>query len=265
MQHVKLGELQQVCMRACNYNYIRCSLVIMSITGSEGDVLPDYWDSMIDPTTKKPGPLRVIDVAARSEEYKFVLTEFNKTMVQGTNYTAIVTIERIQNPALYEQYAAKKKHLDSHNPKDVKNERWLFHGTKEDSVSHINTTNFNRSLCGQNGKKVLIIYNSVLLKLFFVTATMFGRGCYFARDATYSNRDTYSVPNSRNEKRMYFVRVLTGEFTKGEEKMAVAPPKDPSEPTVLYDSVVNSTSSPTIFVVFYDGDAYPEYLITYTK
>jgi hypothetical protein len=38
----------------------------MSITGSEGDVLPDCWDSMIDPTTKKPVPLRVIDLAARS-------------------------------------------------------------------------------------------------------------------------------------------------------------------------------------------------------
>ena len=45
--------------------------------------------------------------------------------------------------------------------------------------------------------------------------------------------------------------------------MIVAPPKDPSDPAVLFESVVNTTSNPSIFVVFYDADAYPEYLITY--
>jgi hypothetical protein len=67
MQHVKLGGLQQVCiynMRTCNY--ISVAHWLLCLLGSEGDVLPDCWDSMIDPTTKKPVPLRVIDLAARS-------------------------------------------------------------------------------------------------------------------------------------------------------------------------------------------------------
>ena len=72
-------------------------------------------------------------------------------MTQGKNYKAIVKIERIQNPAFYGQYAAKKKQLDTYNPKGVQNERWLFHGTKESSISKINKTNFNRSFRGQNG------------------------------------------------------------------------------------------------------------------
>ena len=62
---------------------------------------------------------------------------------------------------------------------------------------------------------------------------------------------------------MYLVRVLTGEYTQGANAMIVAPPKDPSDATVLYDSVVDNTANPTIFVVFYDADAYPEFLITY--
>lgn len=65
-------------------------------------------------------------------------------------------------------------------------------------------------------------------------------------------------------KHMYLVRVLVGEFTQGARDMIVPPPKDPNDPTVLYDSVVDNVSNPTIFVVFYDADAYPEYLITYT-
>ena len=62
---------------------------------------------------------------------------------------------------------------------------------------------------------------------------------------------------------MYVVRVLTGQYTTGSNAMIVAPPKDPNNPAVLFDSVVNSTSNPTIYVVFYDADAYPEYIITY--
>lgn len=65
-------------------------------------------------------------------------------------------------------------------------------------------------------------------------------------------------------KHMYLARVLVGEFTQGASNMIVAPPKDPSDPTVvLYDSVVDNTFNPSVFVVFYDADAYPEYLITY--
>jgi len=62
---------------------------------------------------------------------------------------------------------------------------------------------------------------------------------------------------------MYVVRVLTGQYTAGSSSMIVAPSKDPSDPAVLFESVVDNTSSPSIFVVFYDADAYPEYLIVY--
>ena len=98
------------------------------------------------------GKICVIDLAPDSKGHKFALAEFNKTMTQGTNYKAIVSVQRIQNLALYEQYVAKKKELDSVNPSGVQNEQWLFHGTAESAVSHINKTNFNRSLRGQNGK-----------------------------------------------------------------------------------------------------------------
>ena len=106
---------------------------------------------MTDLTSGKEVPLRVIDLTATSEGYKFALAEFHKTMTPGSNYTSIIKIQRVQNPALYGQYAAKKKSLDAHNPKGTQNERWLFHGTKESSISKINQTNFNRSFRGQNG------------------------------------------------------------------------------------------------------------------
>ena len=62
---------------------------------------------------------------------------------------------------------------------------------------------------------------------------------------------------------MYFGCVLTGKYTKGNSSMLVPPPKSPNNLNVLYDSVVDNVGSPSIFVVFYDPQAYPEYLITY--
>ena len=122
------------------------------LVGAEGEGgLPDDWEPMIDPNSGKPVSLRVIDLPNTSKGYQLALAEFHKTMSQGKNYTAIVKIQRIQNPAMYGQYIAKKKQLDTQNPQGFQNERWLFHGTSSTAVPQINQTNFNRSFRGQNG------------------------------------------------------------------------------------------------------------------
>ena len=97
----------------------------------------------------------------------------------------------------------------------------------------------------------------------FSTATMHGRGVYFAHDASYSARSTYSPPDVNGERYIYLARVLVGEFTVGNSGMLVPPPKQPQDPTILFDSVVDNTSNPGIFVIFYDSQAYPEYLIVF--
>ena len=46
--------------------------------------------------------------------------------------------------------------------------------------------------------------------------------------------------------------------------MIVPPPKnDPGNPNAKFDSVVDNVNDPTIFVLFYDREHYPEYLITF--
>jgi poly [ADP-ribose] polymerase 10/14/15 len=35
--------------------------------------------------------------------------------------------------------------------------------------------------------------------------------------------------------------------------------------TQLYDSTVNNLEAPTIFVTYNDSQAYPEYIVTFTK
>ena len=92
---------------------------------------------------------------------------------------------------------------------------------------------------------------------------MYGRGVYFARDASYSHR--YATPDGQGVREMYLANVLTGEYTKGDSSMIVPPAKNPSvDPNDLYDSTVDNAANPTIFVIYTDVQSYPSYLVTYT-
>ncbi|KAJ7377465.1 Poly (ADP-ribose) polymerase [Desmophyllum pertusum] len=65
----------------------------------------------------------------KSSEYQDVATKFQHTV----GSVAIVNIERIQNPHLYQVYQLRKEKMDKDNGGN--NERQLFHGTNPDSVT----------------------------------------------------------------------------------------------------------------------------------
>lgn len=115
----------------------------------------------------------------------------------------------------------------------------LFHGTRELYIDAICQQGFDWRISGSS------------------VGTKFGKGSYFARDASYSSSYT-------DCRKLFVVQVLVGEFARGDAKMVRPPPKDARQPFgELYDSVVNDPSNPKIFVVFTHEQAYPEYLIEY--
>ena len=98
------------------------------------------------------------------------------------------------------------------------------------------------------------------------SGTRFGDGVYFARDASYSVR--YSLKNNDKDKdsvsHMYVAKVLVGKSVKGRKNLRVLPKRnDPRNPELFYDSAVDDTEDPSIFVTFDDHQCYPEYLITF--
>ena len=97
----------------------------------------------------------------------------------------------------------------------------------------------------------------------FPVGAAFGKGVYFARDAAYSYIYAARSGASVGNRCMYLSRVLVGQYCKGNEDMIVPPAKNPSRPEILFDSVVNDTGNPSIFVVFFDNQCYPEYLIKF--
>nr|XP_048310125.1 protein mono-ADP-ribosyltransferase PARP14-like isoform X1 [Myodes glareolus] len=210
------------------------SVTVQRILKDEAEI-PSNWCDM--------GLRELLEVSLQTStsEYFMVASKFRQTC---PNFV-ICNIERIQNLALWKKYQASKTVMDRKNGHE-RNEKQLFHGTEASSVPHVNNNGFNRSYAGKN-------------------ATAYGKGTYFAVNASYSANDTYSRPDANGKKYMYYVRVLTGNYANGNPSLIVPPPRDPQNPTELYDTVTDNDKNPSLFVVFYDNQAYPEYLITFRR
>lgn len=103
----------------------------------------------------------------------------------------------------------------------------------------------------------------LLIFSFSIPATSFGHGTYFAVDASYSAKPTYSKPAADGTQLMFVARVLTGSYTLGHKDMRAPPPRTSAQSQDSFDSVVDVLANPSMFVVFHDNQAYPEYLITF--
>ncbi|XP_056316966.1 protein mono-ADP-ribosyltransferase PARP15-like isoform X2 [Danio aesculapii] len=195
--------------------------------------LPIYWDNM-----RQNEHLKVVALDPQSTEYQTVKADFKKTVKQ-----TVLKIERIQNINLRRLYEARKSELEIKNDPTVgAGEKILYHGSAQASCSSIMNTNFNRNFAGQN-------------------ATVYGHGTYFAVNASYSANVTYAAPAADGTQLMFVARVLTGHYTQGLGNMKTTPVRVALGQ--LYDSVVDNIQNPTMFVVFHDCQAYPDYLITF--
>lgn len=64
---------------------------------------------------------------------------------------------------------------------------------------------------------------------------------------------------------MFLTKVLVGTYTEGDFSYIRPPPKQTTIPEShdVFDSCVDNTINPTIFVVFDNNRFYPEYFISY--
>ncbi|CAL1615097.1 unnamed protein product [Knipowitschia caucasica] len=195
--------------------------------------LPAEWSDM-----KSDELVTLVPLQKDSKEFTKVVTE----VTQHGLHLNILSIERVQNVTLWKSYQIKKKEMDTKN-KSQNNEKVLFHGTRSNSIDLINKHGFNRSYAGTH-------------------AAVYGNGAYFAVDPAYSAQG-YSKPDpTTGHKRLYVALVLVGEYTIGKAGMLTPPAK--SNPSDLYDSVTNQMPNPSMYIVFNDMQAYPQYLITFT-
>eukprot|EP00079_Xenopus_tropicalis_P013064 XP_002940872.2 PREDICTED: TCDD-inducible poly [ADP-ribose] polymerase-like [Xenopus tropicalis] len=178
-------------------------------------------------------------------EFAHVYTYFHSTMSESQYI--ILEISRIQNYFQWDKYRRKRDHMIQQLNEGERNrlERHLFHGTEHTLVEAICRQNFDPRVSGKNG-------------------TIYGQGCYFAKDASYSHR--YAKPTSEGYHYMFLAKVLVGRPAKGTHNLRRPPPIYPDDPSSpLYDSCVSQLNNPDIFVIFDNDQFYPYFLIKYQK
>ncbi|KAM3858619.1 protein mono-ADP-ribosyltransferase PARP10 [Diretmus argenteus] len=217
---------------------VKISRKMVSSEDSNADVAEEEYSLVASlPDTSK--------VDEDSDEFQDVVRDFYESIQEYHSKIRIIKVEKLMNRLLYNQYRLKKASVwQSATYPEV--ERTLYHGTSETSVKEICIHGFNRSFCGKN-------------------ATVHGQGVYFAVNSALSVSDTYSPPNADGHKYVFVSKVLTGDFTKGCHSMKTAPLKESADIPLRYDSVTDNISKPSLFVIFNDTQAYPEYLITCQK
>jgi hypothetical protein len=122
--------------------------------------------------------------------------------------------------------------------------RMLFHGTTHASIQSIVNNPTAGFIPVAAGTRV---------------GTVWGKGTYFARDASYSHEYTEEL---NGERTMLLNEVLVGEWTLGAPNIAVCP-KVPGSESRSFNSLVDDVRSPSIFVVQHSNQVYPAYVITY--
>lgn len=188
--------------------------------------------------TAAPSVTRLLK-SVSPEEHESVKRKFKLTCRK-----TISKIEKVHHPALKASYDAYRDFTVAPGNGGDANERQLFHGTDTGTIQKI-TGGGNQ--CFDRA---------------YTTTHAYGKGVYFARDASYSANVSYSQPDVGGVQRMFLCRVAVGASTKGRSDMK-APPERCSATHTLYDSTVDSTANPSIFVVYKDAAAYPEYIITF--
>ena len=129
-------------------------------------------------------------------------------------------------------------------PSSSTSEKWCWHGCSSSSADAIlgkGTTSdggFDWRFCGVNG-------------------TCYGKGAYFAFNASYSCSSTYSRPDALGLKRIFYVRLSVddNDIVRGTLSLT----KPPGKYTVATDNL----NHPQMYVLFNIPQSYPAYLLTW--
>ncbi|KAF1443957.1 PAR12 ribosyltransferase, partial [Pygoscelis papua] len=197
-------------------------------------VCPPQWDQSALPDIG----FKLVQLSYASLEYGKIKRLFEKTM---KGY-CIHQLQRIQNPTLWQVFQWQKEQMKKLNKSKWVDERLLFHGTSLSHVSAICEQNFDWRICGTHG-------------------TMYGKGSYFARDASYSHE--YCSSHSGRYS-MFVAHILVGDFVQGNPEYLRPPPRA-SNSNRLYDSCVDDPTDPSIFVIFEKHQIYPAYILEYSR
>ena len=159
----------------------------------------------------------------------------------------IMSIEKIQNHELWKKYSDRAQQIRN-EPQNC-GEKLLFHGTRD-----------------TDPKEIYKGDSSFDIK--FSRQGLWGRGNYFAVNASYSHSYAHSV-HGTGMKKLLVAFVLTGlSYHSNQDRSLTMPPyrSEQDEPSGIrhrYHSVNGVTGGTTVYITYDNNLAYPAYVITY--
>ena len=155
-------------------------------------------------------------------------------------------VERVQNLVAYQKYVQSKKFLEhKYDGEDIKIEcSMLFHGTRSCNPYEI-------------------IESEEGFDMRFSNEGLWGKGVYFAENASYSHNYAHWLKNNNDMKQIFIAKVLVGNSVKLDANSSlIIPPKLPQS-NQRYDSVEGFTKNTKVHIVYGNAKSYPAYLVTY--
>eukprot|EP00002_Diphylleia_rotans_P005253 TRINITY_DN14364_c0_g1_i1.p1 TRINITY_DN14364_c0_g1~~TRINITY_DN14364_c0_g1_i1.p1 ORF type:complete len:1476 (+),score=225.07 TRINITY_DN14364_c0_g1_i1:45-4472(+) len=194
------------------------------------NTFPRNWTSQED-------NFALISIPKGSQEWIDVESRFRKT-----SPFLVTDIQRIQNKLIWSNFLHTIHIMKEAEGKDPET-KLLFHGTGKNDPSKIyddpNHKGFTMQYCEKG---------------------LWGIGTYFAQNASYSVKYSYTSPKGRQ---MFLAEVITGNYIKlRSDPMLRLPPNMPDS-TKRYTSVKGKSGVSDIYIVYDNGMAYPRYLITF--
>ena len=178
------------------------------------------------------------------DEFRKVSEHFLKSMPR----CEIRWIKRIQNKLLWRKYMDRARQMKEYD--QVLGEKTLFHGTR-------------------TNKPEEIYKGDVSFDMRFCKKGMWGRGNYFAVNASYSNKYAH---NEGGKHQILMAYVLTGHSCSCDPDSSLTMPpfredqgtQDDGAVQRRYDSVCGNTNGSIVYITYENDKAYPAYLISYT-
>ncbi|XP_064079312.1 protein mono-ADP-ribosyltransferase PARP12-like [Macrobrachium nipponense] len=191
--------------------------------------VPSHWKKMDHGSIHALVPLD-----SSSDEYREVADRLFITMPTAN----IQSIQRLQNPYLWDSFQSRKEYLTQRDCKDHLHVNKLFYGMDEQELDTICLGNIDWRRQGTSDMN-------------------YGQGTYFSNSAAVALQN--STENASGHKYMILATVIIGEIVKGDPSWT-RPPLDASR-NVPYDTAVDNMAAPTFFVKFESNEYYPCHVI----
>lgn len=200
-----------------------------------------YFSDISNSWVTQEDVFKILLLSPEDTEFGVIAEKFFKTMPNAE----IMSIEKIQNRTLWRKYSDRAEQIRDESQSCQ--EKLLFHGTSQTDPKEI-------------------YQGDSSFDMRFSRLGMWGKGNYFAVNASYANSYAHFVSGT-NMRKLLVAFVLTGlSCNRSPNCSLTMPPLRSKHPTGIrrrYDTVNGVTGGTTVYITYDNTLAYPAYVITY--